>query len=178
MSKPATGSVDVFPCKLQMACLCWFFLGALSVSSQTPTRVRVGKDVQSANLISTTDPVYPPAAKNAGVQGIVPFNAVIGRDGTLMSLEPVTGPPVLIDSARDAVMRWTYKPVLLNDQPVEVATQIDVPFVLSVPRDVHHYMQQPFAQRTTMVKTPEYDKLDVYFNDDGGSGRFRGISRG
>ena len=40
------------------------------------------------------------------------------------------------------------------------------------------YVQQHFAQRTTMVKTPEYDKLDVYFNDDGGSGRFRGVSAG
>ena len=89
--------------------------------------------MQAANLIKKVTPVYPPLAKTARVQGTVRFTALIGKDGTVLNLELVSGHPLLIPSATDAVKNWVYRPTLLNGQPVEVITQIDVSFTLSEP---------------------------------------------
>jgi protein TonB len=76
-------------------------------------------------------PVYPPLAKQARIQGTVRFTAIIGKDGTIQNLQLVTGHPLLVAAAQDAVRQWVYKPTLLNGEPVEVVTQIDVNFTLS-----------------------------------------------
>jgi len=96
-----------------------------------PQRIRVGGNVQAANLIRKVTPVYPPLAKQARVQGTVRFTAIISKDGTIQQLQLVSGHPLLVQAAQDAVKQWLYKPTLLNGEPVEVVTQIDVNFTLS-----------------------------------------------
>ena len=97
----------------------------------TPSRIRVGGSVIQANLISQPKPTYPPLAKQARIQGTVRFNAVIAKDGTIQQLSVVSGHPLLIPSAQDAVKQWKYRPTMLNNEPVEVQTTIDVNFTLS-----------------------------------------------
>lgn len=97
----------------------------------TPERIRVGGNVQAINLINKVTPVYPPLAKQARVQGTVRFTAFIGKDGHIENLELVSGHPLLVGVAQDAVKQWVYRPTLLNGNPVEVVTQIDVNFTLS-----------------------------------------------
>lgn len=99
--------------------------------SETPKRIRVGGNVQATNLITKVQPVYPPLAKQARVQGTVRFTATIGKDGKVQNLDLVSGEPILADAAREAVQQWVYRPTLLNGDPVVVVTQIDVNFTLS-----------------------------------------------
>jgi protein TonB len=87
--------------------------------------------VQQANLIRQVRPQYPPLAKAARVQGTVKFEAIIAKDGTIQNLKVVSGPPLLVNAALEAVKQWQYKPTLLNGEPVEVITTIDVNFTLS-----------------------------------------------
>ena len=96
-----------------------------------PQRIRVGGNVQAAKLIRQPKPSYPPLAKQARIQGTVRFNAIIGKDGTIQNLTLVSGHPLLVPSATEAVKQWVYQPTLLNGEPVEVVTQIDVNFTLS-----------------------------------------------
>jgi protein TonB len=94
-------------------------------------RIRVGGNVQQANLIRKITPVYPPLAKQARIQGTVRFTAIISKDGTISNLQLINGHPLLVPAAQDAVKQWVYRPTLLNGEPVEVITQIDVNFTLS-----------------------------------------------
>lgn len=96
-----------------------------------PKRINVGGNVQQARLVNQPRPQYPPLAKQARIQGTVRFTAIIGRDGAIMDLRVVSGHPLLVPSATDAVKQWRYQPTLLNGEPVEVVTQIDVNFTLS-----------------------------------------------
>jgi TonB family protein len=101
-------------------------------AAQAPLRtMRVGGNVQAANLIKKVAPVYPPAAKSARIQGAVRFTATIAKNGTIQNLQLVSGQPLLVQAATDAVKQWVYRPLLLNGEPVEVITQIDVNFDLS-----------------------------------------------
>jgi periplasmic protein TonB len=95
------------------------------------TRIRVGGNVQQAMLVRQPRPVYPPLAKQARIQGVVRLNAIIGKDGTIQNLTVAAGHPLLVPAALEAVKQWVYKPTLLNGEPVEVVTQIDVNFTLS-----------------------------------------------
>jgi periplasmic protein TonB len=94
-------------------------------------RLRVGGNVQSANLTRKVTPLYPPLAKQARIQGTVRFTALIGTDGSVINLQLVEGHPLLVPSAQEAVQQWQYKPTLLNGNPAEVVTQIDVNYTLS-----------------------------------------------
>jgi protein TonB len=98
---------------------------------KTPQQIRVGGNVQAAKLIRQPKPIYPPLAKQARIQGVVRFNAIIGKDGTIQNLQLVSGHPLLAPAATEAVKQWVYQPTLLNGEPVEVVTQIDVNFTLS-----------------------------------------------
>ena len=97
----------------------------------TPQRIRVGGNVQAAMAIRAPKPSYPPLAKQARIQGVVRLNAVIGKDGTIQNLTAASGHPLLVPAALEAVRQWLYKPTLLNGEPVEVVTVIDVNFTLS-----------------------------------------------
>ena len=107
------------------------FLSAGSADSLSAKRIRVGGNVQALNIISKVTPVYPPLAKQAKIQGTVRFTAYIAKDGHIENLELVSGHPLLAAAAQDAVKQWVYRPTLLNGDPVEVVTQIDVNFTLS-----------------------------------------------
>jgi len=96
----------------------------------TPQRIRVGGNVQQANLITQIRPVYPPLAKQARIQGTVELSAIIGKDGRVQDLKLVRGHPLLVSAAVEAVKNWVYRPTMLNGEPVEVATTIDVNFTL------------------------------------------------
>ena len=96
-----------------------------------PQRIRVGGNVQQAKLIRQPKPIYPPLAKQARISGVVKLDAIIGKDGTIQNLRVVSGHPLLVPAALDAVKQWVYAPTLLNGEPVEVVTQIDVNFTLS-----------------------------------------------
>jgi len=99
--------------------------------SDAPRRIRVGGNVQQMNLVEKVAPVYPAEAKQAHLQGSVRFIALIGDDGRVKKLTVVSGHPLLVTAAEDAVRNWVYRPTLLNGNPVEVVTQIDVNFTLS-----------------------------------------------
>ncbi len=96
-----------------------------------PGAIRVGGNIQQTKLTSQVRPEYPALAKQARIQGVVHLFAVIGKDGAVKSLTVISGHPLLIQAAMEAVRQWTYATTLLNGQPVEVATQIDVNFTLS-----------------------------------------------
>lgn len=98
---------------------------------EAPKRIVVGGQVQQARLIARPTPVYPPLARQARIQGTVRLQAIIAKDGTIQSLEVVSGHPLLVQNALDAVRQWRYQPTLLNGEPVEVSTTIDVVFTLS-----------------------------------------------
>ena len=85
----------------------------------------------SAMAISRPNPIYPPLAKQARIQGMVRLEAEISKQGTIESLRVVSGHPLLVQAALDAVKQWRYKPTILNNEPVAVATTIDVNFTLS-----------------------------------------------
>jgi len=94
-------------------------------------RIRVGAEVQAANLIRTVPPVYPQLAEEARIQGTVRFRIIIAADGHVQNLQLVSGHPLLVKAARDAVQQWMYKPTLLDGELVEVVTTVDVNFTLS-----------------------------------------------
>jgi protein TonB len=97
----------------------------------TPQRIKVGGNVQSAKLVRQPRPNYPPLAKQARISGVVKLSAVIAKDGTIRELQTISGHPLLVPAALEAVKQWVYQPTLLNGEPVEVQTQIDVNFTLS-----------------------------------------------
>jgi protein TonB len=93
--------------------------------------VQVGGDVQAAKLIRKIVPVYPRTAIIARISGTVRLQGIIGTDGSIQQLQVLSGPPLLINAALDAVRQWRYQPTLLNGEPVEVISPIDVIFTLS-----------------------------------------------
>ena len=93
-----------------------------------PHPVRLSTGVSEGLLIQKITPVYPKIAISTRTQGTVVLQALIGRDGTIQNLHVVSGHPLLINSAVDAVKQWRYRPYLLNNEPVEVETQIVVNF--------------------------------------------------
>ncbi|HKO18920.1 MAG TPA: TonB family protein [Acidobacteriaceae bacterium] len=92
--------------------------------------VRVSGAVASGQLVKSVPPVYPQIARAAHVEGTVTLHAVISNTGTVERLQVLSGPPMLVPSAMDAVRQWIYKPYLLNGQPTEVETTINVNFSL------------------------------------------------
>src|SRR5579872_825312 len=95
-----------------------------------PQRIRISQGVTTGMLIHKVEPVYPSIARAARVQGSVILKAVIDRDGNIHDLQLVSGHPLLVPSALDAVKQWHYRPYLLNGQPVEVETTVTVIFTM------------------------------------------------
>jgi protein TonB len=95
-----------------------------------PTRVKQGGNVTAASILNQTRPVYPALARQARIQGNVVLHAIIDKDGKVAQLEVISGHPLLVQSALDAVKQWRYKPTLLNGDPVEVDTTITVTFTM------------------------------------------------
>lgn len=83
------------------------------------------------NLIYRVQPQYPPLARQARIQGSVVLQAVISREGAIEKLQVLSGHPMLVQAAVEAVRHWRYRPYVLNGEPVEVETEVTVNFVLS-----------------------------------------------
>ena len=92
--------------------------------------MRISSLVASSTAIYKAVPVYPAVALAAGVSGTVVLAATISKAGTIVNLRVVSGPPMLRQAALDAVSGWRYRPYLLNGQPVDVETTINVIFSL------------------------------------------------
>jgi TonB family protein len=104
--------------------------GTDSHANKAPKQLTVSADEMQHNILTKAVPVYPPAAKKARIQGKVAIDAVIGTDGNVENLRVLSGPPELQQSALDAVRQWTYKPYLLNGDPIEVETTVNVVYTL------------------------------------------------
>ncbi len=100
------------------------------VKAAPPKKMNVSSGVMAGNILVKTQPQYPAIAKAARIQGTVVLQATISKTGTIEGLTVVSGPPMLQQAALDAVRSWRYKPYLLNGEPVEVGTQINVVFSL------------------------------------------------
>jgi len=92
--------------------------------------VKVSEGVLEAQLISRIEPRYPTIAVLTKTEGTVRLHAIISRDGRITSLDVISGHPLLVKAALDAVQLWRYRPTMLNGEPVEVETSITVIFRL------------------------------------------------
>jgi protein TonB len=99
--------------------------------SHATERRHLSEPVQAAMLIHRVQPIYPPLATQIRREGRVELRAIIATDGTIQSLEVISGDPLFIQSALSAVREWHYRPTILDGQPVEVDTQITVIYTLS-----------------------------------------------
>jgi protein TonB len=97
----------------------------------TPQRVRVSSGVSTGMLVRKVPPSYPPLARQARIQGTVVLQATISKEGSIENLQLISGHPMLAPAAIEAVKQWKYKPYLLNGEPVEVETQVQVNFTLA-----------------------------------------------
>ena len=96
-----------------------------------PKQITVGGDVEEAMLLHQVRPVYPAMARSARITGTVRMKAVIGTDGTIKNLTAISGHPMLVDAAMNAVRQWVYKPTVLDGVLFEVNTEIVVHFNLA-----------------------------------------------
>jgi protein TonB len=104
----------------------------LPVPAPPPARIaplRISH-MSEGNLVRKVLPVYPPLARMAGIQGQVVLQAVISKQGAIEDLKILGGHPMLVPAAIEAVRQWRYQPYVLNNEPVEVETQITVNFSL------------------------------------------------
>jgi TonB family protein len=103
----------------------------IPASQSVPNQpIKIGGNLQAGKLVKMITPVYPALAKSARIQGTVRFTALIAKNGTVQNLQLISGHPILIQAATEAVKQWVYRPTLLNGEPTEVITQIDVNFTL------------------------------------------------
>jgi periplasmic protein TonB len=101
------------------------------IEDQKTVRERVSERLQMAQLINRVEPAYPRQAIQARREGRVELHAIIATDGTMQSLEVLSGDPFFIQSALSAVRQWRYRPTILNGRPVEIDTHITVIYTLN-----------------------------------------------
>jgi outer membrane biosynthesis protein TonB len=94
--------------------------------AQTSRLARISGGVMAGNILTRVQPVFPKEARDQHVNGSVVMRVIIGTDGLVKSVEPVSGPELLRQPYADAVKQWTYKPYLLNGRPVEVETIVTI----------------------------------------------------
>lgn len=100
--------------------------GKPNVKFDGPKRIK--SQLEEGQLVNRVEPVYPHIAAISGIQGQVKLHAIIGRDGKIQSLNAISGHPLLLRAAIDAVEQWRYRPYVLNGEAVEVETLITVNF--------------------------------------------------
>ncbi len=127
MSKIAIAVRNSF--KQLIALSLFMVLGAAAaVAQDAPLRISVAGNVQDGLITRRTTPVYPPLARAAGVDGSVQLQVFVAVDGSVTKVEKVSGHPMLVRSAIDAVSQWKYKPTVINGKAVEVVTTIEILF--------------------------------------------------
>jgi protein TonB len=92
----------------------------------------VGGNIRAPRKVKDVRPIYPAAMREAGLTGLVPVEAVIGRDGTVSSVRVLSAQvhPDFAIAAADAVRQWLFTPTLLNGEPVDVVMTVSVQFDL------------------------------------------------
>lgn len=103
---------------------------SVALASGSPTMVRISQAVADGNIVNRVDPEYPVLARQARIQGSVVLQILIHTDGSVSDVRVISGHPMLVQAAIDAVRQWRYKPYLLNGAPVAASAQIAVPFTL------------------------------------------------
>lgn len=99
-------------------------------ASSVPHQTKIQSGVMSGRLVKKVNPVYPPEARSAYIQGTVMLMAIISKEGDIVNLEVTDGPIELAGSAVDAVRRWKYLPYTRNGEPIAVQTAIQVNYQL------------------------------------------------
>ena len=130
------GFYALFVCMLALAGLGWWqwqrswheLEGRATVAE---SGLRISPETMEKRIVTKVDPVYPEAARKAGLQGLVVLDAVIAPDGGVKRLRPVSGPDLLAQSATAAVQSWKFEPYLSSGKPVEVQTTIAIEFRLN-----------------------------------------------
>lgn len=103
-----------------------------AATAPAPTQhVRISTGVLNQNALHKVPPVYPAGARAAHIEGTVLLHILLDQNGNVEDLQPVSGPPELQPAALDAVRQWTYKPFILNGNPVPVESQVMVNFRLT-----------------------------------------------
>jgi len=117
------------------------------------SRLRVTASAQNAKIVNHVAPVYPASAAQGHIFGAVELRVMIGKDGAVQSVNVISGHPLLVQSASDAVKQWRYQPTLVNNQPVEVETTVTVEY-------------KPAAEQPAVKSTPcTFGRVD--FQDAG-----------
>lgn len=101
-----------------------------AITEALPLRVTVASSVMQSLITYRTVPVYPEAAQQKDIEGTVLLDTIVGKDGRVLDLRPVSGPPELAAAATEAVKNWRFSPFTLNGDAVEVETTIEVEFRL------------------------------------------------
>jgi protein TonB len=102
----------------------------MPVAPKPVTKIFRTSSILQGSLIRRVEPTYPPLARQARIQGTVVLVAVISKAGAIDNLRLVSGHPMLVGAALDAVSQWRYRPYILNGDVIEVETQITVNFLL------------------------------------------------
>ena len=100
-------------------------------TAQSPLRVRVSQGVSAGLLVKRVNPEYPKELRKKGIQGPVTLKILISREGDVSQVTLVSGDPALAPGAIEAVKQWKYKPYLLQGQPVQVETTVQINFTLA-----------------------------------------------
>jgi TonB family protein len=101
------------------------------------TRIRVQREIMDGRRTKYVEATYPQMARVAHIQGDVVLRAVIDKEGRVANVRAVSGHPILIQAAMDAVKQWAYQPYLLNGEPVEVESLLTVRFHLGPETNQH-----------------------------------------
>jgi TonB family protein len=153
-------------------------MGSRSGSAQPqegPQKIRIGGAVESAKLIKKVNPVYPPEAKAQRIQGLVRLEALLGKDGSVKHLTVLSGDPMLAKSAINAVNQWKYQTTLLNGNPVEVLTEVDVNYTLAETPQGKHPITFDDLMKVKRISDPQvspdgrlvaYVETDVNFDEN------------
>ncbi len=120
------------------------------------TRIRVGGNVMSARITKLVTPKYPDVAKRAKICGTIVLHAIIAKDGSIHDLKYVSGPPLLMKAALDAVRQWRYSTTLLEGRPVEVDTTINVVFELKGCKPAEENAQPQTQSTSPPAPAPQY----------------------
>lgn len=109
----------------------WTATAQESGAAPAPKRIRVSAGVSTGLLARKVNPDYSKDLKKQRIQGMVALRVLIGKEGDVIDVKPISGDPALIKISIDAVKQWKYRPYLLNEEPVEVETQIQINYTLA-----------------------------------------------
>jgi TonB family protein len=126
MSSKICRTVSILACAFAVA----HMFGDLTFADTQPKRIAVDGKTQRSKLTHEVAAKYPPEARENRIEGVVHLKATVATDGTVKELEAISGQPLLVKAAMEAVRQWRYEPTMLRGEPVEVVTRIAVVFKL------------------------------------------------